>query len=634
MRWSVLVFALGLTVTQAFAQTVSQWRTSGGLPLVIVQIPGGDIEHLAAVLPPDVTAIERVGDEPVQVSGRRLAQVITVRATELRLAAVTRDLIQGLRETGAAVLVAMGPRPVRDLEALFNTAEDIPWRPLPRQRCPALDGGVEAHSGSPERIELALTLPDPADPRLALAPSLALWIEHALRGRVPGLRTEVDLGAGCARLLLRAPADGLPPREVVRTVRGELASLAMRAPTETEMAAIRAASASRAGRAAVQTEAVVRELAEWVALGASPASALAIGEVDGPALAALTRDVLTGHSGWAIVVEAERRGRPPDHESIENGSLLSVSWVAGDLAVVGLALGGFEPRIGAAILDQTAGAASRQGWSSHRSELLGVPVLAVAVPAELANDALELVTSTLQPSSSTFSEGPWKDAVLALGLADQPTAEVVSLAAALPLDAEEGAEAARKFLAGIPTGGVRVGAHGSDRRLEWTVSESAPGIVAVAELEGSAAGVLAAFALQSRAAAAQIELHVLAPSGRLVVAVVASGEADVPALDRRLEQTWRLLLRPVEKAELPAIQSRASAALLGDFAHAVARQAAHPFLPSTLGESAWRSLSAAEVSKVLAGLGAWNELRRFAHGPAPAPDRGVRQSGAGAPPRR
>lgn len=634
MRWCVPVFALALVVSVADAQTVSQWRTSEGLPLVVVQIPGGDVQHLAAVLPPDAPPIERVGEQPVQVTGRRLAQVITVRATDLHLAGVGRDLIQALRNTGAAALVAIGPRPVRELEALFNSAEDIPWRPLPRQRCPALDGGIEAHSGAPERIELSLTLPDPGDSRLALASSLALWVEQALRTRVGGLRAEVDLGAGCARLVLRAPADGTPPRELVRTVRAELASLARRAPTEAEMTSVRAASASRAGRAAVQTDALARELAEWVALGATPASALAIGEVDAPALAALARDVLAEHSGWAIVVEAERRGRAGGHESLENGALVSVSWVAGDLAVVGLALGGFEPRIGAAILDDIASAAARQGWSGYRTELLGVPVLAVAVPGEVASDVLELVTSSLQPPASALPEGPWRDAVLALGLTDQPTAETVSLAAALPLDAEEGAEAARKFLGGIPAGSVRVGAHGSERKLEWTQSESTPQMVAVAELEGSAADVLAAFALQSRAASAQLELHVLAPSGRLVVALVASGETDVPALDRRLEQTWKQLLRPLERGELPAIQSRASAALLGDFAHAVARQAAHPFLPGNLAEGAWRALSAAEVSKALAGLGAWNELRRFAHGPAPAPAKGVRQSGAGAPPRR
>lgn len=634
MRRGLVVLALSLAVASTQAQTVSQWRTSGGLPLVIVQLPGGDLEHLAVVVPPDVRPVEKVGDRAVQVTPRRLAQILAVRVGELHLAAVVGELLGALRETGAAAVVAVGPRPPRDLALLLEGAEDVPWRPLPRQRCPLLDGGVEALSGSPERIELAFGLPEPTDLRLAVAPAMALWIELAVRPHVPGVRADLDLSTGCARLVLRAPAEQVPPRLLLRTLRSELATLAHRAPSSGEMEGVRAASAARAGRLAVDTAGVAREVADWVALGGVPASVLSATEADAPALGSLVREVLAGHSGWGTVVEAEHRGRPPAQEPLDNGSLLSVTWVPGDMTVVGLALGGFAPRAGGEVLDGCAVAAAGQGWSTHRTEILGVPAVAVAVPAEATNEALELLVSSLQGVGSPIEDPLWGEVVGALGLAVRPDAETVSLAAVLPLDAEEGAEAARKFLAGLGAGTVRVGMPALERRLQWTPSDGPPRLVALAELEGSPAGALAAALLQSRAAGAGLEVHVLAPPGRLALGLVGAGEPHVPGLDARLALAWPRLLRPVDGAELKAALARLEALVLGDMAHAAARAAAQPFLPSSLDEGTLRGVTAGDVNRVLGALPGWTGLLRFAHGPAPTTEKGVRQSAPGAPPAR
>lgn len=634
MRRATIALALLLPATLAGAQTVSQWRTSNGLPLVVVQLPGGDVEHLAVVVPSDTPPTARLAGEPVQLTPLRLAQVLAVRASELQLASVTGELLAALRGSGAAVLVAMGPRPARELEPLLAAAEDVPWRPLPRERCPVVDGGVDAQSGSPERLELAFALPDPTDLRLALAPALGLWIERAVRAVVPGTRVDLDLTSGCARLVLRAPADGKGPRAVLRTLRSELTMLARRAPTPEELEALRAASAARLGRLAVDAAPVARELAQWVAMGGSPSTVLAASDVDPLALQALAGELLSSHSGWATVVESERRSRSSAPESLDNGALLSVTWIPGDMAVVALALGGFEPRAGGALLDRAATAAAGEGWATRRGELLGVPVVAVAVPGSAANDALELMIASLQAGEAPTELEVWGEVSQALGLTARPSAEAVSLAAALPLEAEEGLEAARKFLGGLGPGTVRVETPSVERRLHWLPTEASPALVAMVEIEGSPAGVAAVLVLQDRAAASGLEMRVLAPTGRLAVAVGGSGEAHLPALDTRLAAAWQRLVRPVELTELRAAQSRGLALALGDMAHALARVAAQPFLPSRIDEVSLRTVTAGDVTRVLGALPPWTGLARFARGMAPTQSKGVRQSPPGAPPGR
>lgn len=613
------------------AQTVSEWRTSTGLPIVVVQLPGGDLEHLAVVVPADARPVEKAGGRAVQVTPRRFAQVLAVSAGELRLAAVIGDLLADLRETGAAAVVAVGPRPPRELGVLLEKAENVPWRPLPRQPCPRVDGGVGALGGAPERLELALGLPEPGDVRLAGAPAFALWVELALRPRVRDVRADVDLSSGCARLVLRAPAEEEPPRALLRTLRSELQRLAGRTPTAEELAAVRAATAARAGRLAVNAARVAGEVAEWVALGGAPAVLLSTAEADAAAIVGLARDVLAGHSGWATVVESERRARPPEPESLDNGSLLSVGWISGDTAVVGLALGGVAPRVGAEVLDRCAAAAAAEGWSTHRADLLGVPTVAVAVPADAASEVLELLVATVQGTATTLDDPLWTQTVSAVGLAARPEAETVSLALALPLDAEEGAEAARKFLAGIGSSSVRVGMPAVGNRLQWTPAEGFPRMLAVIELEASPAGALAAALLELRAAAAGLEVHVLAPPGRLALALVGEGEAHVPALDASLAAAWTRLLRRVEQPELEEAVARLESLVLGDMAHAAARAAALPFLPAPLDEVTLRTLSNGDVNRLLGALPGWTNLLRFARGPAPPADKGVRKSAPGAP---
>jgi hypothetical protein len=459
------------------------------------------------------------------------------------------------------------------------------------------------------------------------------WIELAARDTLPGARGELDLAGGCAQILLRVPSPERPPRETLRHLRAELAALALRPPTAQELAAIAAAASARVGRQAVDTAAVAREVAEWVALGGLAATVLSDPPLDGPSLGTFGRDVLGGHTGRATVVEGERRPRSQARESLDNGALLRVGWLPGDLAVVALALGGLDPKAGGQILDGAATVAAQHGWPTRRLDLLGVPAVALAVQAGQASEALELVTDALRTPQPPVPEGVWADATRALGLSPAPTAETVSLVAFLPLDAEEGAEAGRKFLGELPAGAVRVGTPGSERRLVWTPGAQPPTILALADIEPSPAGVLAVFALQGRAAEAGVELHLMAPSGRLVVAVVGAGEAHVPALDARGVQLWKRLLRPVEPSELQAVTGRALHALLGDLAVQTAREAALPFLPTDLTEATLRAVTSGDVTRVLAGLPPWTELVRFARGPAPpaTPASGVRKSPSGAP---
>jgi hypothetical protein len=628
---AVLVLACSVSV---FGQATSEWRTTHDLPVAVAEVAGGDVEILVAVLPADVSPPDAVAGFPTQVTPRRGALLWTVRVPAMLVQPALSEFAQRLASMGAAAVVALGPVPARQLEGPLAALEGVPVRALPRLPCILAEGGVEVLRGSPERVELELPLPGPADPRYDLLPALAAYVRARLASALPDVRVESELEGGCAHLVVRVPAGRDHPRIVLRTLRQLLAAVPANPPTAEEVARAIASCQSRAARAAVAGRVAAAELAERLALGGGISGALATPAINAATLGELAHQVLDGHAGFATLVEEERRPVSEPPHTLGNGVTLSVRWIPGETGVVAVALGGVDPRVGKSVLTAAAEAAASEGWAASVGDTLGVPTLAVASPAGSVTAVMEHLSDTLSEAGAPTGDDLDTEVARTLGLAQHVTAETVSVALALPPEVEVGVEAADKFFGGLTTGGVRTGTALATPGLAWRAGDGAPQEVGVAELPSTTAGLVAAQVARDRlSTVAGLRTYLLAPPGRVMLAVGGEGGAHVPDLDARLAALWKGACRPVTATEVTAAARHLLALLYGDAAQATARTAAAVFLPVVPTEAELLGTETRQVSSVLASLAVWDKLPRFARGRAPQvvapPPRkgGVRKSG-------
>jgi hypothetical protein len=430
---------------------------------------------------------------------------------------------------------------------------------------------------------------------------------------------------------VRAEAGSEHPRVTLGRLRAALAELAVASPTQAEVD--KAAAAARRGLATVALDgrSTARELAVRLAGGGRAAGVLLAAHLDAASLGAIARDVLAGHPGYAVLVEQERRGVAADSQTLENGVSLSWRWVAGETAVAALAVGGVTPHPGRTALETAAAAAADRGWAVEVSGLVGVPTVAVIVPAAELDEVLEVLAEAVTGPGSA-APTPEEELARSLGLADAVSADTLSVALVLPEEVEEGHEAAVKFFAGLPAGGVRASVLEGPVALGWTRQPGTPRFAAAIELPATVPGLVAGEVLASRMAKVAAADWLSLP-GRLLLIVSAEGGASVPELDAAAAAAFAALRGAVSPAEAGEAARRLAAELFGDVARAAARAAAAPFLPVLPRQEELLAVEAADVSRILAGLPPWASLVRRATGPEPAvptPPAGVRKS----PPRR
>jgi hypothetical protein len=602
----------------AFGQATSEWRTTHDLPVAVVEVAGGDVEVLTAVLPADASPPDTLAGFTTQVTPRRGALLWTVRVPALLVFPALSEFVRTLSPTGAAAVVALGPVPARELEGPMAALEGVPVRPLSRVPCVLAEGGVEVLRGSPERVALALAVPGPTDPRYDALPALEAFLRARLTRAFPDARVESELEGACARLLVRLPAGPEHPRVVLGALRKHLAALPATPPTDDDAARAAASCQSRAARAAVAGTAAAQELAERLALGGSIAGALATPAIDRATLGEFAHQVLDGHAGFATVVEQERRPQIEPPQTLENGVVLSVRWIPGETGVVAVALGGVDPRSARRVLTAAAEVTASEGWAATVGDTLGVPTLAVASPAAGVTAVMEHVSEVLATAGSPAGDDLDAEVARALGLTERVTAETVSVALALPPEVDEGAEAAGKFFGSLSGGGVRTGAASAAPGLAWKAGEGPPQEIGMVELPSTTAGLVAAQVAQDRLShEAGVRTFVLVPPGRVVLAVGVEGGPHVPALDTRLASLWKGACRPATAAETAAAARRLLSLLYGDAAQATARTAAGVFLPVVPTEAGLLGMDARDVTAVLAALPRWEKLARFARGRAP-----------------
>jgi hypothetical protein len=600
------------------AQAVTEWRTPAGLPVAVVEMSGGDVEHFAALLPAAAALPAAISGWPIGSAGRpgALLLTLTVPATVSAQAAV--ELAAALAATGCGALAAVGPVPARDLQGPLAGLAAIPAPLSLRASCTIADGHDEVVRGSDERVELVLAVPQPDDQRFDSLSALAAVLERRLAGALPGVRVGVELRDGCWRLVVRLAAGDGGVRSALRRVREHLAASTAAPVSAAEVTDATAPLRRAAAVLAADPSAAGIQLVERLARGGRARGSL-LPVVPGlAALGELLHEVADGRAGMALVTEAERRGRSEEPETLPNGVILSTRWLPEEAGVIALAFGSFDPAAGQALTAALATRLAGSGWSARPGEVAGVPVLTAVVPAADVPEVLEALVDGLGEAPQPPVAGVARDVAAALGLQEAAKAEALSLALTLPPESDEGAEAARKFFSEVPAGGVRSTVTPGGPRLEWTTEDGTPRLAAVIELPGGASGWLAGEILAARAGG---DLGArpawMAPAGRFALVLLAEGEAHVPALDARLAAGWARIRRPVSEPELNAAARQLFARLYGDVGAAAARAAVAPFLPGIPAETALLAPDAGEVNAALAGLPAWEVLLRVARGPAP-----------------
>jgi len=615
-----LAAALVTATPQLWAQAVSEWRTPAGLPVAVVEIAGGDIEHLAALVPATAAPPAIVAGWPAVTAARPGALLWSVDVPTTIATHAAIEMAAALGVTGCGGLAAVGPLPARDLAAALEGLAALPAVALWRE-CILADGREEVLRGSPERVELAFTVPQPDDLRFDTLPALAAVLERRLAAQLTGVRVGLDQQQGCWRLVLRLGGDSLSPRAALGRLRAAIAAEGGREVESAELAGATARLRRGAVMLAADGGALAAHLVERLARGGRAAGAVTPTFPSALALGELMREVLGGRSGLALLVEAERRAVPEAPEVLHGGVILTTRWLAEPLGIVALALGGVDPATGARLSAALAARLADAGWHAATRDIAGVATVTAVVPPGDVPEAIEVLAGgLLVPAEPAPADELAGEVAAALGLDAAPAAESLSMALALPADAEEGVEAARKFLAEIPRGGVRTSPAPGSPRLVWTAGEEQPRLAAVVELPATAAGWLAGEVLAARLnAAGTARAARMSPAGSHVMVLDAGGEASVPELDSRLAAAWSRSRGVPSEQELDAAARRLFGALYGDLPAATARAAAAPFLAGLPGEAALLAPDRQEVAAALAALPAWDALLRFARGPAPAP---------------
>ncbi len=613
------------------AQAVSEFTTEAGLPVAVVETPGGDLEHVGLALPPGGALPAGLAEGGAEVVARPPYRVVLLSLPAVRAPAGLAELARALAGYGVAAAVALGPLPARELVGPLGTLAAGAGPAAPAGRCSLAEGRVEVVRGSEDAVELQLPVPGPADPRFDLLPILAAWLQASLRPAFPGLRVDVTGTQGCIVLALLAPAPEEDPPVLLPRLRQALAAQ-LRAPVPGEaLAAARAQVDRRRLRWAVDGRGVAVELVTRLAAGGSVAGSLASQWVDGETLLALARSVLEGHPGAARLVVRERRGLGEATTTLDNGASVAAHVLAADVAAVGVALAGVTPAAAGASLATFSRRSAERGWFAWQGEVLGVATAAVAAPAGDAEAALELLAECLAVPPAGEEAPLLARAADALGLARAVRGDALAVSVGVPGGAEEATEVAAKFLSALPEAGVVSQVLPSGPTLRWTGAEGQAHILAVVELLPSAAAAVAGEVLRGRLRAMPgVVARWQSAPGRLALLVEATREGDVPALDQALAAAWQEARRPPDAAALSRARDELLAAVSGDLLPATARRAASRFLPMLARVESLGAVEPEEVGAVLAGLAVWEQLLRFASGPAPPPPapprRGVRES--------
>lgn len=581
------------------AQAISQGRLASGLPWAVVELPGGESQVVACWLPPHAFVPE----------GFREARAAWGKTAVLQVPARSGlpSLIAALETLPSAVgVVLIGPTPARELSAALETLAKVPVTPAPTGPCPFLDGALTVERSRREGFQLVFPAPPPTDPRWELGELVARVAER--RWQQLGFSGPVRWQAGTCPLLLFTD-EGDNPRQRLARARQQRSQLLASVSAE-ELEALRSMREREASRWAVDPEGMAAALVERVGWGRNLGPVFYPPEPSAKAVEALLGELMSSWAGSAVLWERERRALPPETETLPNGVTVRVQTVPAHVAIVALALSGVAAPLASEAAQRVALSAARAGLPSETWMLAGMAGVAVVVPpVELAEQLEEMVRTLLQEASSWH--GLKAQAWDAAGLATRLQGENVAVVLHLPEGGEEGLEAARKFLASVPTGGLR------QRRplaagLHLLASEGTVEVVALAPLPPARLGAAAGELLRQRLAALGVEAQLHHQAGWLVLSFGTAGQGTVAEAERKLEKAWDQA-RLIAPGELLTAFDTWRQQLFGSAGKAAMRQGMGVFFPELSGQLP--SPEDKEVAEVLGALPGFRQLVRLAQGP-------------------
>lgn len=608
----MLLLVFFLCASSAFSQAVTEGRTKGGLPWAVVELPGGDGEWAAAWVSSQVEV--PAGWSEVEGAGEKL---VTAWFPAFSAPAQLPSALAAL--PSAVAVVVVGPVPARELAAALEALEAVVPAPPLRVVCSWADGVVTPVRRTSEGFRWSFPLPPPWDPKNELAPALAVLAERRFQRLGFSGPVSVENGA-CPRLVLQHL--GPNPRKMLAVARENRRKLA-KTLEEEELSNFTAMQRREARRWAVDPRGVAVAGVERLGWGRALGPLLYPAEPAPTAVEDLLVEVFLRHAGTAEVWEGERRTLPPEVRTLGSGVVLAFRENASDIGILAVAFSGVDVVLAQALANELGVRAAKRGLPSQMSVGLGMAAVSlVGLPEELVQALEDLAELVAKGPGEGADATALAYARQSLGLATQAFAENVGVVLELPEGRDELAEAAEKFLAGLPAGKVaqlRQLAPG----LAWLPAEEPAQVAAVVELPVGLAGALAAEVLVQRLAAqgAQVELH--HPAGKLVLLFAQSGQATVARQDEVLRGLWETarLLTPEDTAKA---WDTLSQRLLGSAAQAAARQALSVFFPA-LGTNLWVKPEEAEIRQVIAELPDYRMLPRFGVGPGQGPATGEKK---------
>lgn len=604
---ALLVFLL--FATPALPQAVTEGRTRAGLPWAVVELPGGDGVWAAAWLPAHVP-VPTGWEEGSGVGGKALTAWFPSLSAPAQLPTAFAAL------PGAVAVILVGPVPARELATALEALEAVVPAPPQRALCSFADGVVTPVRSASEGFRLSFPLPPPWDPQSELAPAVAFLVER--RFQRLGFSGPVRVEGGACPLLVMQHL-GPNPRRMLTLAREKRRPLAGTV-EEGELSAFAAMQQREASLWAVDPRRVALLGVERLGWGKALGPLFYPVEPAPAAVEALLAEVLLPRAGSAEVWERERRALPPQERTLGSGVVLAFRENASEVGILAVAFSGVDGALAQELAQEVGLRAAHRGLPSQVSVALGMAAAALAgSPEELVEALEDLAALVAKGPKETGETTALARARQALGLAPQAFAENLGVVLELPEGRDELAEAAEKFLSGLPAGRVTRLPQLAPG-LAWQAGEGPAQVAAVVELPASLAGALAAEVLVQRLAAQGAQVELQHPAGKLVLLFSQSGLATVQQQDEALAGVWETarLFSPDDTARAWEALSRR---LLGSAAQAAARRALSIFFPA-LGTGLWVSPEEAEVRQVVGELPGYKMLPRFGVGPGQGPAKG------------
>ena len=638
------------------AQALSETVLGNGTRVVVVAQPLADVTSCAWRDPGDEDRVHTT------VSGQ-----LTL-AAELNAAfgvdRVADDAAP--RPAAPAVIIALGPTPTSELEAILGPAlaGRVPRAVAPRRTSTLREGGLERRLGplgAEAELRLELPLPSPDDPARTSIEVLWELVPGMLDSLAPGVTGRVDGDIAGLRAMLDPDLAELTLRQL-RLGLARMGTDPRLEPDAVEEARRRVA-VRRAARAEHHPDGAVAVLDRYETAGMDGVREMLFGPggVTPETVRAAATAWLARHPGAAVLILPPRVFNPrfakPPVEIRLDSDLAAAVLERGATPLATLALRpvvspDVDGELAAVVLTRLAGelrgGVGAPGWSRVTTR---PGTLELAAPADAFPELVEALERALravsgdettvvgEPTDARRRALQLTSARLGLGASDRVVPSELlrpanlAVGAVVP-DAEAGVEALRKLLV-IEPRAAEVDSLPAIPRTREAVAGTRSCLVVILDVPAvvdPAAQIVLENLLATRATSllAPAEAEILRPlvPGRRALLLVVTAEATVDVLERALAERWARFVADTEEPELAPVRRAAAARELTEASGATG--AARRCASVAAGDGRWRPTSeiemailgveASAVDAALEAVRTYADMETFGAGVLPIPD--------------